>query len=152
MRRKGVTHVTHVMTFSRYVSISRHNCQGFLCWREYCAAIPLKSICRKDHLGRHKKQFHEGQNLKCPQYCQRTKLNRHMEKYKYSFDHENSTDNSENHQDHNELDEGNSKGKIVSPTCPKEFKWVTDRSRHMREVHSKKGRIKCQKCGQDFSR
>ena len=138
------------LTFSRYVSMSRHNCQGFLHWREYCDSCE-KSFSRKDHLARHKKQFHEGQKLKCPKcpaiYSQRSKLKKHVEKH-----HENTPDNSENDQDPNELGEGTSRGKVFCPICSKEFKWANERSRHIREVHSKDRRVKCPKCNQDFSR
>lgn len=38
------------------------------------------------------------------------------------------------------------------PICDKKFMWKNDKHRHMSEVHSKAGRVKCPDCGKDFSR
>ena len=38
------------------------------------------------------------------------------------------------------------------PLCGKEFLWINEKKRHIREVHSKEGRVKCPECDKSFTR
>ena len=91
-----------------------------------------KTFARRRHMKRHHRKNHtdEPQSFKCD-VCPKL-----FSRPVYLIAHKKSA--------HNWDDE--------CPLCGKKCMWMNEKTRHMREVHSKEGRVKCPDCDKSFSR